>query len=201
MEQQASFGRKGRLALFVLSSIALLSTAFLLALGFALWWEGLGIHAPHLVLVALVMVLDLCCIGLWDIQGKTRPGGATDTPKSDRRDVWTLFTLASVTAFSMLFALVLVVSILLTIWLVNREARHFCEQTPIGSNISDATARADARKIIWGASGKHYHDAPRGEGSPYAFYFIATFMDKAVCEVSIGRDGKVTSRHIEIQSD
>ena len=65
----------------------------------------------------------------------------------------------------------------------------------------DATARANVIKIIRGASGKCYNNAPVDEGSPYTFYFIATFEDKAMCEVSIDRDGKVTSKHFEKESD
>jgi hypothetical protein len=83
-------------------------------------------------------------------------------------------------------------------WAAEREARKFCDETPIGSDISAATAKAENRKILWGASG---HDAPVGVGSPYAFYFFGFVMDKAVCYVSIDRQGKVRSKQSEMQID
>ena len=201
MKQQVTFGSKGKLTLIVLSIIGLLSTAYMCALGFALWSQRAGIVGLHLFLIALVLVLDLCCFGLWQIHRKTEAGDATDLPKSDRGDVRTLFIVASITATIVLLAFALGGSVFLTVWLVDRQARRFCDETPIGSDISDATARANAIKIIWGASDKYYHNAPKGAGSPYNFYFIATFEDKAVCEVSIDREGKVTSKHVEIQSE
>src|SRR5256885_474107 len=36
-------------------------------------------------------------------------------------------------------------------WAAERRAREFCNEIPIGSDISAATARADERKILWGS--------------------------------------------------
>ncbi len=67
------------------------------------------------------------------------------------------------------------------------KARAFCEAIAIGSEISAAIAKANAAGVIWkGVDG-------------YAFYFPATPLDKAVCEVSVSNDGRVVSKKSQIE--
>lgn len=74
-------------------------------------------------------------------------------------------------------------------WAAERRAREFCGEISIGSDISAVTAKANDRKIFWGKNGG------------YTFYFPGMIFDKAVCEVSVGRDGKVISRISEMEND
>ena len=84
-------------------------------------------------------------------------------------------------------------------WHAERATREFCDETPIGSDISAAATRAEKKHLLW-AGGRH--NAGVGETvSPYTFYFFGFVMDKAVCEVSISREGKVRSKHSEMELD
>ena len=70
-----------------------------------------------------------------------------------------------------------------------RSAQEFCDATPIGSDISASTARANNAKILWGSEGD------------YTFYFSGFIFDKAVCAVSVNKEGKVTSKKAEMEYD
>jgi hypothetical protein len=74
-------------------------------------------------------------------------------------------------------------------WVAERRARAFCDEIPIGSDISSATARANSRKILWGS-----HDF-------YTFYFPGLILDKAVCEVSVTQEGKVKAKSASLEVD
>jgi hypothetical protein len=84
---------------------------------------------------------------------------------------------------------VLVASVWGTNWLAERRARRFCSMIPIGSDIAAATATATKRRILWGSYGG------------YTFYFPGVIFDKAVCEVSVSKEGKVLSRNAEMEYD
>ena len=64
-------------------------------------------------------------------------------------------------------------------WSAGRNARVFCEAIPVGSAISAATAKADERKILWGAD------------RLYRFYFPGAFFDKGICDVEVDPQGRV----------
>jgi hypothetical protein len=74
-------------------------------------------------------------------------------------------------------------------WSAERGARGFCGETPIGSDISAATARANDRKILWGPHGG------------YTFYFPGFIFDKATCEIWVDRNGKVISKSAAMEYD
>src|SRR5580658_7216859 len=74
-------------------------------------------------------------------------------------------------------------------WSAQRRAREFCSTIPVGSDISAATARAASKNILWSSS------------SVYAFYFSGFIFDKAVCRVSVEKDGKVISKMAEMEYD
>jgi hypothetical protein len=74
-------------------------------------------------------------------------------------------------------------------WSAERRAREFCSMIPIGSDISAAAARATEKKILWGSE------------SGYTFYFSGFIFDKAVCQVSVSKEGKVISRIAEMEYD
>ena len=101
--------------------------------------------------------------------------------------------------FVAVFVLVLIVSVLLlwyyTATTSNRlraaemKAHAFCDAIAIGSDISTAVSRAKAEDIFLGTAGG------------YTFYFPATSFDKAVCEVTVTRDGKVISKDAVMEYD
>jgi hypothetical protein len=86
-------------------------------------------------------------------------------------------------ALGVVLSIVLLASILVVPnWYAERSARQFCEDIAVGSNISAAVAKANARKILW------------GDYRGYTFYFPGFGFDKAVCEASVDADGKVTAK-------
>ncbi|HWU56726.1 MAG TPA: hypothetical protein VN175_14545 [Rhizomicrobium sp.] len=91
-----------------------------------------------------------------------------------------------------------------TYWSAETDARQFCDQIPIGSDISTATAKAVDRKVPFGPSNA-LEKKVLWEGSDsgvYTFYFFTAFIfDKAVCEVRVTREGKVRSKHSEMELD
>jgi hypothetical protein len=92
--------------------------------------------------------------------------------------------LAVAIAFSALVGAVLYAN-----WSAERSAREFCSMIPIGSDISAATTVATSKGIHWGSYGG------------YTFYFPGFIFDKAVCEVSTSKEGKVISRRSEMEYD
>jgi hypothetical protein len=75
-------------------------------------------------------------------------------------------------------------------WRAERSARAFCGAILIGSEIGTATSTAKDAKIFFGES-----------GGQYTFYFPGVIFDKAVCEVSVSKEGKVISRKAEMEWD
>jgi len=74
----------------------------------------------------------------------------------------------------------------------DRSAREFCDVIPIGSDISAIKAKAAEQNIYGGVEA----------GGEYSFFFFHFFaFDKAVCEVSASKTGKVISRAVEIEID
>ena len=98
--------------------------------------------------------------------------------------------LAGKVAFGIVVALA---ALLTSVWYVNwaaeRNARQFCAAIEIGSDISLAIARAEDKKIFY------------GDAQGYTFYFWGMVFDKAVCEVSIDSNRKVTAKHSEMEYD
>lgn len=74
-------------------------------------------------------------------------------------------------------------------WSAEKRAREFCSRIPVGSDISSATSKANDGKILWGSA------------SGYTFYFSGFIFDKAVCEVSVDKAGKVISKNTEMEYD
>jgi hypothetical protein len=83
-----------------------------------------------------------------------------------------------------------VASVAYSNWYAERSARTFCGAILIGSEISAATSTAKGRRIFFGES-----------SGQYTFYFPGVIFDKAVCEVSVSKEGKVISRKAEMEWD
>ncbi len=73
----------------------------------------------------------------------------------------------------------------LSIKSAERKAQAFCDGIAPGSTISAAVARAKAQEIFYGCS--------QNEGCTFYFPTIDLF-DKAVCEVSVDANERVSSR-------
>jgi hypothetical protein len=74
-------------------------------------------------------------------------------------------------------------------WAAERKAKAFCDDIPVGSDISLAIEKA---KI---------HDVFHSDSPPYNFYFFGVVFDKAVCEVSVDSNRKVISKISEMEYD
>jgi hypothetical protein len=74
-------------------------------------------------------------------------------------------------------------------WSAESKARAFCDSVAIGSDISLAVERAKDKKLLY------------GDYQGYTFYFPGLMFDKAVCQVSIDSNRKVTSKHSEMEYD
>ena len=74
-------------------------------------------------------------------------------------------------------------------WSAERQAKAFCNDVPIGSDISLAVERAKDKKLLY------------GDYRRYTFYFPGMVFDKAVCEIWIDPNRKVTSKHSEMEYD
>jgi hypothetical protein len=74
-------------------------------------------------------------------------------------------------------------------WSAERRARAFCDEIAIGSDISTAIERAKDKKLLWGPAGG------------YTFYFPGFMFDKAVCQASVNREGKVISKGAVMEYD
>jgi hypothetical protein len=74
-------------------------------------------------------------------------------------------------------------------WSAERKATKFCDEIEIGSDVSLAIEKAKQKKIF-------HSDFP-----PYNFYFWGIVFDKAVCEVSVDHNRKVTAKHSEMEYD
>jgi hypothetical protein len=89
-------------------------------------------------------------------------------------------------------------------WYAEKSAHQFCDEIAIGSDVSTATARAIDREIKFGPSSALEKKLLwKGAASgAYTFYFFGAFpFDKAVCEVSVGREGNVRSKFTEMEYD
>ena len=71
----------------------------------------------------------------------------------------------------------------------DKRAHEFCDVIAIGSDICAAVTKAKAESIFWGAA------------QGYTFYFPATSFDKAVCEVTVDREGRVLTKNAEMEYD
>ena len=74
-------------------------------------------------------------------------------------------------------------------WAAERKAKIFCEEIAIGSDISDALGKVKDKKDFY------------GDSQQYTFYFWGLVFDKAVCEVSVDSERKVTAKHSEMEYD
>jgi hypothetical protein len=74
-------------------------------------------------------------------------------------------------------------------WSAERRAKTFCDEIAIGSDISDATRKVKNKKNFY------------GDSQQYTFYFWGFVFDKAVCEVSVDQNQKVTAKHSEMEYD
>ena len=83
----------------------------------------------------------------------------------------------------------IVASIFYLNWSAERNARKSCDAIEIGSDISVATQKVKDKHLYYGDS----HE--------YTFYFWGMVFDKAVCEVSIDQNRKVTAKHSEMEYD
>ena len=70
-----------------------------------------------------------------------------------------------------------------------RDARAFCDATPIGASISIAIAKANAKKVLWGTA------------RFYSFYFPGVIFDKAICEVEVDEHGIVVRKGYVVEHD
>jgi hypothetical protein len=74
-------------------------------------------------------------------------------------------------------------------WSAERNARKLCDAIEIGSDISVATQKVKDKRLDY------------GDSQGYTFYFWGMVFDKAVCEVSIDQNRKVTAKHSEMEYD
>ena len=74
-------------------------------------------------------------------------------------------------------------------WSADRKAKAFCDAINVGSDISLTIDKAKKNKIFF------------GNFQGFTFYFPGTGFDKAVCEVSVDPNGKVTSKNSEMEYD
>ena len=74
-------------------------------------------------------------------------------------------------------------------WSAERNARKFCDAIAIDSDISVATQKVKDKKLYY------------GDSQGYTFYFWGMVFDKAVCEVSLDQNRKVTAKHSEMEYD
>ena len=74
-------------------------------------------------------------------------------------------------------------------WIAEMRARAFCNKIRIGSNISDATSRADRENVLWHS------------GKVYMFLFPGAMFDSAACVVAVPPGGKVASKFTEMEYD
>jgi hypothetical protein len=73
-----------------------------------------------------------------------------------------------------------------------RNARAFCDETRLGSDVSASVARAKAGKLLYRCD----------EGKGCTFFFpTITMFDVAVCTVATDGKGAVVSTHSEMQYD
>jgi hypothetical protein len=78
-------------------------------------------------------------------------------------------------------------------WSAQRRARAFCDGIAIGSDVATAIAEAKSEGIL---EGPH-----EGTYSGRTFYFSGVVFSKAVCEVSVGQDGKVANKGSRMERD
>jgi hypothetical protein len=72
-------------------------------------------------------------------------------------------------------------------WSAERKATKFCDAIAIGSDISAAIGKVKDKKDFY------------GDSHQYTFYFWGMVFDKAVCEVSVDSNRKVTAKHLEME--
>ena len=101
----------------------------------------------------------------------------------------TVILIAIVVLFPVLMVAAYMVSVLLADRSADNRAREFCAQTLIGSNISDAIARATSAKIYWSLD------------RDYNFWFRGSFLSGAICSVTVGGDGRVKSTSTTTYND
>ena len=192
-----------KVLLWTFSLIGLLSTGYFFFLSYAIWKNHDQFVWAHWFLFALILGLDVSCIGLWRINQRPEECAVTvSTERGTRGGLGPLFIFVASVSGAVLSLMGAVGGLALWAdWSAERHAREFCDEVQIGSDISEAAARAEKIKIIWGASQGYYHNAPVGAGSPYAFYFFGFVMNVAVCYVSFNRDGKVTAKRSEMEYD
>jgi hypothetical protein len=109
---------------------------------------------------------------------------------NSRKSVKKLFLLVGKVALGVVLALGALVACLFYIdWSAERRAKMFCEEIAIGSDISGATRKVKDKKDYY------------GDSQQYTFYFWGVVFDKAVCEVSVDQNQKVTAKHSEMEYD
>src|SRR5258708_37534976 len=74
-------------------------------------------------------------------------------------------------------------------WAAERKATKFCDEIEIGSDISAAIGKVKDKKDFY------------GDSQQYTFYFWGMVFDKAVCEVSVDSNLKVTAKRSEMEYD
>jgi hypothetical protein len=73
-----------------------------------------------------------------------------------------------------------------------RKAQAFCDQLPLGSDVSASVARAKTANLLYRCD----------EGKGCTFFFpTITMFDVAVCDVATDGKGGVLSTHSEMQYD
>lgn len=92
-------------------------------------------------------------------------------------------------------------------WSAERKAQAFCDSIAPGSDISLAIARVDDesgyKKVDGGkVSALHYGFPEEGFADySHTFLFPAFGFDKAYCDVTLTKDGKVVSKNSYFQAD
>ena len=111
-----------------------------------------------------------------------------ETARQSRRKVihtvW-IFISIPVVLLAGLFGVVAYVN-----WAAEKKANQFCSQIEIGTQISLAAAKAKSQGVFFGSDAKSY-----------TFYFFGFVFDKAICDVTIGADGKVVSKYAGMEYD
>jgi len=81
-------------------------------------------------------------------------------------------------------------TVLLSLRSAEKRAQQFCDGIAVGSDASQAISRAVENKILYDSNGG------------YTFFFPSiTGFDKAICGVSIDKNGKVLSKSWRMEID
>ena len=105
------------------------------------------------------------------------------------RRKWSTIALTIVAIAPVLLVAAFVASSRYADWSAERDAKEFCDEIRVGSDISQAIAKAGAKKIYW------------SNIRAYNFWFRGSAMSGAICVVDADSDGIVKAKMTDTYSD